>query len=259
MGGYKKLMSIRYNHQYYKDKVCPDLITTPTAECQQLMRNHKLVFKALENGFDMFYMLEDGTSVPLVPLDTTTELTFNLTMRNADFYTYTVLDDRLLKTHHLEYTNGESDGNLYGQWVPISQENRKKSVIAQLVFSDLDWMMEEVDFDLDYRINFESTESKWTYYIVLPKANPIPNYIIQDEDPEAGASRYGTLTFEAPETVQLTNGATALKIVSTEAIPAMKESKKKIQLYDSDEEEVLQDNLPNPQANLANFEVYIYV
>jgi hypothetical protein len=86
------LFNLRLKHSFYTDQRCRDFRIEPSAETSRLLRNHRLLFRELPDGFRVAVASDDGRA-PLIPLPTNEIFVFYLRVQNPDFILYTDLSD----------------------------------------------------------------------------------------------------------------------------------------------------------------------
>lgn len=85
---YKKLFELSIFHEYYNNKICPDLIVEPTIECRNLLSGHRLILKNKVNGIVVIVPV-NSEDKPLVEIAENLRFTFILKLKNKDFLDFT--------------------------------------------------------------------------------------------------------------------------------------------------------------------------
>ena len=88
---YKPLFELNIFHNYYRDKVCPDLSIEPTSECSRILGGHRLILKYKVNGIVVIAPV-DSEHKPWVELADNLRFTFILQIKNLDFLDFTDID-----------------------------------------------------------------------------------------------------------------------------------------------------------------------
>lgn len=95
---YRELFNLTIRHDFYQDRKCPDFTLSPTPECEQLLRNYKLVVKASPHGVRVLAPVrldESGggnpVEVPFVDIPANARFDFWLRLDNPEFSTFTGL------------------------------------------------------------------------------------------------------------------------------------------------------------------------
>jgi len=102
---YSPYLQLSLSHLYYQQRNCPDIFISPTASCSRLLEGHRCLLKGSQNRLVVLIPVE-AEKTPIVPLDPSLVLTFELALRNPDFLSYTELksDFRLGETIY-RYSN----------------------------------------------------------------------------------------------------------------------------------------------------------
>jgi hypothetical protein len=156
--------SLAVRHSYYADAVCPDFVLEPTADTERLLKNYRSVLKPSKNGFSAVTELNDD-GMPVIAVDTSSKLRFNLRLKNSDFSLFT--DVSAINTEAaLLYVTGGSDisngGSLTLSTQPAPLENGVFAVaeIPGLVLT------RAVNWPAQFAINFQPKRARWVYYCV---------------------------------------------------------------------------------------------
>ncbi|NET83012.1 MAG: hypothetical protein F6J94_14070, partial [Moorea sp. SIO1F2] len=115
---YKPLFELSILHDYYRDKVCPDLSVEPTPECSRVLRGHRLIVKNKVNGLVVIAPVvsvgsEDSKhkpkhkpkQKPWVELADNLRFTFILKIKNQDFLDFTDIDWKPLDNLSYHFSN----------------------------------------------------------------------------------------------------------------------------------------------------------
>jgi hypothetical protein len=107
---YRPLTTITFEHGYYADQVCGDIILVPTAETAVLLPKYRLLFGVIDKKRPSSYqILQENvetaplTYVPLIPLPTSYELRFEMQVKNAAFMNFTKFGLLAPKSSHEIY------------------------------------------------------------------------------------------------------------------------------------------------------------
>ena len=79
---YKRILNLIVSHDYFKDGFERFVTLCPTAETKALLRNGKMLFKKLSNGFTILYRTLDDETTPFIELDKDQHFTFVLNSEN---------------------------------------------------------------------------------------------------------------------------------------------------------------------------------
>ena len=120
---HRELFSLTVRHDYYLDRKCPDFTLSPTPECEQLLRNFRLVVKTFPFGILVLapVRLEEQQSggpiaVPFLEIPPDTRFDFWMKLNNPEFSTFTDLKltyrDRKLARPVFSNTNLDGGGTL---------------------------------------------------------------------------------------------------------------------------------------------------
>lgn len=88
---WKWLCSIRIEHGYFADRICPALSLKPSASSASLLSQYGLLFRPVPSGGELWYESRAGVE-PVLGISPELTLEFDLVMTNTDFSLYTELD-----------------------------------------------------------------------------------------------------------------------------------------------------------------------
>lgn len=88
---YQVLFKLAFTHEYYKNGKCKDFKCLPTEACAQIIKRHKLIFKANDDGLQILYKLGEDQK-PFIPIEKNTNFSFVFTLENTSFLNFTDCD-----------------------------------------------------------------------------------------------------------------------------------------------------------------------
>jgi hypothetical protein len=115
---YKILFSVIFQHDYYKNGLCPDFITIPTDNTSKILRKTGLIFKSNRTGFHVLGDTEQqGSNFKLKKeFEKNQKLTFLLKLNKYNFINFTdipINKDKNQVFYFNNLTSYESSGNLF--------------------------------------------------------------------------------------------------------------------------------------------------
>ncbi|NEO73619.1 hypothetical protein [Moorena sp. SIO3H5] len=187
---YKQLFELSILHDYYRDKVCPDLSVEPTPECSRVLRGHRLIVKNKVNGI-MVIAPVDSKDKPWVELADNLRFTFILKIKNPDFIDFTDIDWKPLDNGIYLFSNDKTTE------IGVSELEIAKTTLSdrnlprgKLIFGIVDiYNNSSMAKDLkdknpksDYQITFQAKKQPWFYYLVTDQVTNGDEFLIEDKE-----------------------------------------------------------------------------
>ena len=225
---FASLLGIALKHSYYADGSCPDFVTLPSPDTQQLLTNQRCLVKPKATGLDI-YVQTDANGNPAIAFDDSNTLSFELRLRNLDFSLFT--DVPLLPT-------GNNVGITYASQISAP-------VYAQV---DITRNFNHVTGE-QVAIAFAAKPVRWLYYL-LTLANDTNTYSIASSTNPAQYT-WSLVTGTDPVASALALQSPGFKVasfLSDQTIPCQQSGIANIQLkvQGGPNNTVLIDSLPNP-------------
>ncbi len=242
MTSFVKKASIIIKHDYFGSGEVTGLSIKPTAECQRLLRNYKLLLKNTADGLDIYRDEDEKDAFTDKLPAATTVFDFSLALDDQQFLKYTALPIKKNDEFYL-FSNKKGKTAFQLSTIPKVQTlNHGASEmlgILRLCFS--------FSAQTTLMLNFTAPQLKWKYYVLTGTAFP---------DPVIDGSATG-ITFIKQTALQATDQVgTALAtgypaaiisvFESDKAIPVINTGRKNIQLKKTAGNAVVINNLPNP-------------
>lgn len=191
---YQSLFSLRIFHEYYQSEICPDFIVEPTPDCWRLLQGHRLIIKNMDYGLRMIAPMVSPQQL-LIPLPETTVFTFQLTLANSTFASFTELDDRYSPSNSFYLFSNKANpdsSELPAILVPRSKkkdpENEKTPPkpppLAPSAFGLVTIRYNSSkglasDGSSDFKIRFSSKKRVWKYYLIATDSDQAGSFSIQ--------------------------------------------------------------------------------
>jgi hypothetical protein len=182
------LFAISVSHSYYADGVCPDFVIDPAPETGRVLKNHRCLVRSRTDGAVVAAELAaDGK--PLLSLDPSMTLTFQMRLRNEGF---------LLMTDPVPAVANRTP--LY--IVPTGSSGASRDLTlttragpaAAGVFAEIDIPTSALPAaggaPIEFRIRFEAKKARWTYYCVTDLNMNGKELQIVDTDSSPAALRF---------------------------------------------------------------------
>ncbi|NEQ11343.1 MULTISPECIES: hypothetical protein [unclassified Moorena] len=194
---YKQLFELSILHDYYRDKVCPDLSVEPTPECSRVLRGHRLIVKNKVNGIVVITPVysensensENSEQKPWVELADNLQFTFILKLKNQDFIDFTDIDWKPVDNVSYHFSNENNNENkasdldiIHTQWCYIKVP-RVQTIFGIVDIYNNSSMSKDLNQGSDYKITFNAKKQPWYYYLVTDQLTNGDEFLIEDKDP----------------------------------------------------------------------------
>ena len=186
---YQGLFELSIIHDYYNNKVCPDLNIEPTPECRQILASHRLLVKKKVNGIQVIVPVVE-TGKPWLELTDDLVFTFLLKIKNPNFLDFTHINAKFTRAPNERYiywfsnqritrigvSNLEStlyDPNTAEPKLP-PQDRNNLGVITIYNNSSLpkEFLPKSSTQTSEYHIPWQSKRQHWYYYLITePETN----------------------------------------------------------------------------------------
>lgn len=180
---YRPLLALAITHGYHAGARCPDLRVVPSAESEALLRRHRLVLKAEEDGTVLLAPV-DGAGQPLLPFAAGTTLNFDLRVENDDFPLFTDTSSITAKQTPV-YTNAAGQTPLLGGALVLVDRQAGKpprGSLAQAEIAGVESLVPSMT-PAAFQVELAPRSVRWVYYVVsdLP-AEPAAVFAILDQE-----------------------------------------------------------------------------
>ena len=162
---YKPLFELNIFHDYYKKGICPDFYIEPTAECNKLLKGHRLIIKNKVNGINIVAPFKEDQIWIEIPENL--RFTFVLKIKNKDFIDFTKIDWKPTDNAMYNYNFYESN-----EFQPLD-EKIVESYLCYLKVPKFENILgvvyiynRKLSQKKQYKINFKSKEKYWYYYLL---------------------------------------------------------------------------------------------
>ncbi len=271
---YKQLFEFNIFHDYYQNKVCPDLSIEPTTECSKILSGHRLIIKNKLNGIAVIAPVESDNKL-WIDLANNLRFTFILKFKNKDFIdftnfpNYTDLADVNRKStdyiYRFVYDNQSEVEFLNSENVSLIKIAKINLLKNQNIFGIVD-IKNNASMPIslaqvrEYKLSFSSKKQKWYYYVVTDQLTNGDEFLIEHND-TSDTNTTTKITFTKstiPETERVFSilkqrfpQSNQFLFESDSEIPCQEAGKKNIQLVKKKRNEtgnssVWIKHLPNP-------------
>ena len=160
---YSPVFNLAIRHSYYLNGVCRDLSVVATQETQRLLKNHRCLLRARLDG--VLCSIEMGDNgLPLIGVETSAKLSFNLIQQNADFGLVTDLEKIPQKAPLI--VPAEPDVAKGG----TSQLTLGATALGRVIFASVDIpgsvFSKPGSEPAQFFIDFQAKQARWIYYWV---------------------------------------------------------------------------------------------
>ena len=183
---YERLFELNIFHNYYQDKVCPDLSIEPTTECSRLLSGHRLIVKNKGNAIVVIAPV-DSEQKPWIKLADNLRFTFILKLKNKDFIDFTDIDWKPVDDRIYQFSN-EKNTQIGVSDIEITQTklSDRKLPRGQNIFGIVDIynnssMPKILNQSSEYQITFQAKKQQWCYYVITDGVTNGDELLIQDE------------------------------------------------------------------------------
>lgn len=193
---YETLISLRIFHEYYQSEICPDFFVEPTPACLRFLQGHRLIMKTMDHGICIIAPMASPQQ-RLIPLPETTTFTFQLTLANSAFASFTEFDRHYSPSNSFYHFSNQSNPNgseLTPVLVPRSKKNDPKNTkitplappLAPSAFGLVTILYNPSkslppDGYKDFHIRFSSKKQVWKYYLIAANSDQAASFSIQAE------------------------------------------------------------------------------
>ncbi|MFK0733586.1 MAG: hypothetical protein ACFKPT_02920 [Gloeotrichia echinulata GP01] len=184
---YQRIFELNIYHDYYRDKICPDISIEPTAECSRILRGHRLILKNTVNGIVVIAPV-DSALKSLVELAPNEQLSFFLSRKNYDLIEFTNVEGEPLENYFYRFSN-EENTQIEASKLKISKFKLadQKLPIGWNIFgivdiynnSSLPAVLNQVS---DYKITFQAKMQEWRYYLLTDAGSNGDEFLIEDKE-----------------------------------------------------------------------------
>jgi len=279
---FKKLFTITCVHQYFGGSQCNDLQIEPTAECNTLLKNYRLMFKQVDACIYSILIQQPDSTIKIPFLSSA--LTFYIFITSDEFYNYTKYPavnksfTADVSTTNTTNVKVHSDSTLWFTGVnsnvdsssfvvtekkkpsPFSLQNRKLFGVISIA---------PPSRFCNYILTLEAIGAKWRYYIIADKS--VKNVEVKEKVKDQSAASERIVFKNITNTMKNNAIYQAVKASFPDAGVFINESNKEIlsvrrpgrivQLWnvtDKNRQVLLMDNLPLPSCR-DNGQKIIYV
>ncbi|MEL6555678.1 MAG: hypothetical protein AAFQ63_19785 [Cyanobacteria bacterium J06621_11] len=267
---YQSLFSLTLTHDYYQDRRCPDLSLEPTATCQKIMRDHRLLLKLQPDGLRIMATVAESGQ-PEIPLSDDLSFMFFLKLSGPNFHRFSALPTEYDAARSLHvFTNHDFDTpgtmSLSPSVAQLEGLTRSSSALAQSIADAIDikklnqtnvFGLVEISnnstISLDasepsrFRLNFAAKQHIWKYYLIADRAQ---------SDLFSIADKEATLSFSKAEIGEGDRILTTIQhrfptsqpilFQSSQPVSCQETGRKNIQLLKSGHTQPWIEHLPNP-------------
>lgn len=174
------LISLRIQHAFYRDGCCPDFRVVVSEDTARVLRNHRCLFLARDDGFVIATELADSTH-PFAPLPSQTELRFYLQLQNPDFSRMTDLS-KLAAVAAPCFTNVGAAAGSDGTVLVLAAPESSAASLPQAAFAEL-LLRCDSTLGQSFRLTFAARRMRWAYYCVVDQIPSGVNLRIVDASP----------------------------------------------------------------------------
>ncbi|MDY7013933.1 MAG: hypothetical protein SVX43_10125 [Cyanobacteriota bacterium] len=186
---YQGLFELSIVHDYYHNRVCPDLNIEPTPECRQILASHRLLVKNKVNGIQVIVPVTE-TGQPWLKLTDDLVFTFLLKIKNSSFLDFTHINAKFTRAPNERYIYGFSnqtiteigvsnlESRLYDPKTTEPklppQDRNNLGVITIYNNSSLPkvFLPKSSNQIGEYQISWKSKRHRWYYYLIAdPETN----------------------------------------------------------------------------------------
>ncbi len=214
---FKSLFRVEVLHEYYTDRICRDLIFTPTVECQSRLNGLRLTMRSQHNGIEILYT-KDHNHQKLIEIPAGTHLKFLIGIKNNFFYNYSNTSKK--EGYTCYFSNHKPKGNgieisidhsafpdgtfLYSYLISeksIIQEltvGKEKHLVTKLL-GYLDISTDHVNDGDRYFLTWNSKKIVWRYQLRTMNGSSEYDYAIRSKN-DRNSNRYANISFHFHKT-----------------------------------------------------------
>lgn len=193
---YKQLFEFNIFHDYYQNKVCPDLSIEPTTECSKILSGHRLIIKNKLNGIAVIAPVESDNT-PWIDLANNLQFTFILKLKNKDFIDFTnfpnnteLTDFNSKSTDYIYcfiYDNQPELDFFNSEKVTLTKKTEMNLPREENIFGIVDIknnasMPISLEQVREYKLFLNSKKQKWYYYVVTDQVTNGDEFLIEHND-----------------------------------------------------------------------------
>lgn len=279
MADYKKLVEISIYHSFFNSNECKSLSVIPAGDTKTFFHKTDLIFNTIGNKTTVHYNADFIQSL-LAYKNDNIKLFFKLIKTDHSFLSYTELEpmqgkilyfdssstrniEDQLYLNSAEFVTADDSKNINDKLFSnvLSREEQVKLPVGVICINLSDLFLNDIltDNKNHYAIQFKTRQTYWRYNIIQRNNNPFDNLIIKDNRQN--------IEFSGNESVKLSNGHQANRIISTQPIPYYQYQDQQFDLVGikDNQETILMKQLETP--DIKNFskennkrisELYIY-
>ena len=186
---YQRLFELSIVHDYYRDKICPDITIEPTPECREILSGHRLMVKKKVNGISLITpVLPGGKSS--IELADNLSFTFLLKIKNSKLLDFTHIDPKFIRTpigcDVYAFSNAKNTqvgvSNLEstlisGRDLKLSQGQNILGIVK--IYNNSSLPKQLTHFS-EYIISLQSKKHYWYYYLIAEEKMNGDFFLIED-------------------------------------------------------------------------------
>ena len=108
---YQRLFALDIEHEYYQNKLCPDLTVEPTIECRKILNGYRLILKNKSSGIEVIAAIDSSKNL-FIELADDLKFTFKIKVNDWRFIDFTTAN----------FSPKEKTVLLFSNQNPIEQE-----------------------------------------------------------------------------------------------------------------------------------------
>jgi len=110
---FNTLLNIKLSHEFHTDGLCNELNIIPTDSTKKLLNRFGLLFKKTNSGAILLYESTDGSPNMKIPIENDLKFTFQFSVVNSSFITFTDLDfsNQILTLYYFNNLQPTISGN----------------------------------------------------------------------------------------------------------------------------------------------------
>lgn len=171
---YKSFYKLRIYHTYYTKGYAKNFTIRPTEETRQLLKRFRMLFREVENGFDVLSPMVSGVT-PLIDLGVDKKMSFALYSISPSFLNITELDS---KTNYNEiyYIDNLSLGNATelttNNWTFVKSKPALFNYGIESSASEIQLLITDPFNDTMYNDDMDKNEKQFSYLVDIGNRSP---------------------------------------------------------------------------------------
>ena len=183
---YQRLFALDIEHEYYQNKLCPDLTVEPTIECRKILNGYRLILKNKSSGIEVIAAIDSSKNL-FIELADDLKFTFKIKVNDWRFIDFTTANfspkDKtvLLFSNRNQIEQEENSYLLESSNIELSANytDRRQKIFGLVeINNNSSWARATTT----YKISLKSKKQKWHYYLITSLKTGDDDFAIVDKD-----------------------------------------------------------------------------